>query len=94
MAEVEPRICANHTREQSWYKDRSLSRAASLVCLMSDIKLVIEGMVTLALRCHEVPSDFWKADQDKLLMSLIGKPKKFSKGVTLHHTRIHQMLSS
>ena len=50
------------------------------------IKGVIVVMVTLALSCHEVPSNLWKADQDKLRMSLIGKPKKFSKDVTLHHT--------
>ena len=57
MAEVEPRICENITCEQLWYKDRSLSRAASLVCLMSDIKLVTEEMATLAVRCHGILPD-------------------------------------
>ena len=75
-------------------KTEACSGQTELLTTMLLSKRVIVVMVTLALRCHVVPSDFWKADQDKLLMSLIGKPKKFSKGVTLHYTRIHQMLSS
>ena len=60
---------------------------------MSDIKLVIEEMATLALRCHGVLPDFWEAGHDELLTSVSREPKKSLKDVTLAHTLAYTKLN-